>query len=118
MNGLGAYQETAILTQDRGKIVVMLYEGAIKFLKVAISEIEEGNIEGRHTNICKAMDILAELDNSLNVEAGGEVGENLRRLYNYCLTQLTQANINSDVDAIQDVIEILDELNSGWKEIA
>ncbi len=118
MNGIGAYQETAVLTQDKGKLIVMLYEGAIKFLKLSQKDIEEGNYELKNTNINKAWDIINELNASLDMEAGGEISENLRKLYSFMLTHLSSANFKNDSQTVQEVIDMLSELKVGWETIA
>ena len=117
MNGLGAYQETAVLTQDKGKLIVMLYEGAIKFLKLSLNEIEAGNHEARNTYINKGWDIINELNVSLDMEGGGEISENLRKLYSFMLSHLSRANINNDSQGVQEVIDMLVELKQGWEAI-
>ncbi|MCD4832148.1 MAG: flagellar export chaperone FliS [Anaerohalosphaeraceae bacterium] len=118
MQGVNIYQEVAITSQSRGRIVVMLYEGAIKFLKLAINEIKLGNSETKGNYINKAVDIIAELNAVLDMETGGEVAVNLRKLYIFMNTHLSQANAEQSSEMIDDVIRILEELNRGWKEIA
>lgn len=117
MNGIGLYQENAVLTQDRGRLIVMLYDGAIKFLKLAIRDIQAQDWAGKGVNIQKAINIITELNTVLDVEAGGEIAENLRSLYSFMIKHLTQANIKKDIQMVQDVIKCLDELNQGWKAI-
>ncbi|MHC4075679.1 MAG: flagellar export chaperone FliS [Planctomycetota bacterium] len=117
MKGVETYQETSVTTQNKGKIVVMLYDGAIKFLKMAIKEIEAGNAEEKGKYISKAIDILFELNAVLDTEAGGEVAENLRKLYLFMGRHLTEANTEQDIGKINEVIKLLEELNQGWKVI-
>ena len=117
MNGLGAYQETAVTTQTRGRLVVLLYEGAIKFLKLSIREIEAQNWGEKGKHIVRAIDIINELNTVLDMEAGGEIAMNLRRLYAFMIRHLGQANIKRDPKMVQEVISILEELNDGWKAI-
>ena len=118
MNGLETYKEVTITTQGKGRLVVMLYEGAIKSLKQAIHEIEAGNVEARWNNIKKAMDIIEELDAVLNMEAGGEIAANLHKLYRFMVSHLNAANVKKSTPMINEVIALLDELNQGWKAIA
>lgn len=117
MKGLDTYQEIAITTQNRGRLVVMLYDGAIKFLKLAISELDAGNMDVKGHYINKALDIIHELNTVLDMEAGGEVAMNLRKLYLFMIRQLHAANIKKDPKIINEVITLLDELNQGWKAI-
>ena len=117
MTGVETYQETAVITQNKGKLVVMLYEGAIKFLKMAIREIESKNPEAKGKYISKATDILFELNTVLDMETGGEVAINLRKLYLFMGQHLSEANAKQDIGKIQEVIKLLEELNQGWKAI-
>ncbi len=117
MKGFETYQETTVTTQSKGKLVVMLYDGAIKFLKMAIKEIEAKNPETKGKYISKAIDILFELNTVLDMEAGGEVSTNLRKLYLFMSQHLTKANAKQDIGMIEEVIKLLEELNQGWKAI-
>jgi flagellar secretion chaperone FliS len=118
MNGLDAYQTNTIATQSKGRLVVMLYDGAIKFLKMAIKEMEAKNYEAKGRYIAKAQDIIWELNNVLNVEEGGDIAKNLRSLYLYMNRRLNQANIKVDQEIVKEVISLLETLNKSWKTIA
>lgn len=115
MNGFNTYQETAVMTQGRGRLVVMLYDGAIRFLRQAIQDIQRQDFASKGKNIAKAQDIIFELNTVLDMEQGGEVSKNLRSLYNFMQRHLSQANIKKDIQMIQEVIGLLDELNQGWR---
>jgi len=118
MNGLEAYQATAVTTQSKGRLVVLLYEGAIKFLHQAIARLEVNDYEGKGRYIGKAQSIINELNAVLDMDAGGEVAGNLRRLYAFMNRYLLEANIQRDPQMIREVIRILEDLNQGWKAIA
>jgi len=117
MNGFNVYQETAVSTQNRGRLIVMLYDGAIKFLRQALDDLRRGDMvaKGRHIN--KAQDILFELNTVLDMEKGGQIAQNLRALYNFMQRHLTQANIRKDSKMIEEVIALLEELNQSWRAI-
>lgn len=115
MNAIRAYQENAIVTQPRGRIVVLLYEGAIKFLRQAQKELAAGNLAAKGEYIHKATAILNELDGCLDMDSGGQIAQNLRQLYHFMIQHLTEANIHRDTKRIQSVIQCLTELNEGWK---
>jgi flagellar secretion chaperone FliS len=117
MNGINAYQETAISTQSRGRLIVLLYDGAIKFLKLAIKELEAGNHTAKGQYINRAADILRELDAVLDMDSGGEIAQNLRQLYLFMSRRLWQANVKRDPQIIREVITLLEELNQSWKTI-
>jgi len=117
MKGTETYQETAVTTQTKGKLIVMLYDGAIKFLKLAIKEIEADNAEEKGRYISRAIDIIFELNTVLDMDAGGEVATNLRKLYLFMGRHLTEANTKQDIGKIEEVIKLLEELNQSWKTI-
>lgn len=117
MNGITAYQDNAVTTQSKGRLIVMLYEGAIKFLRLAIREIENNNYEAKGRYINKAIDIINELNVVLDMDAGGGIAGNLRKLYIFMINRLSQANIQCDPQQIRDVIKLMEELNKSWKAI-
>ena len=117
MDGIDAYKEHAVSTQSGGRLIVLLYEGAIKFLNQAIEQLEAGNHVEKGNYIGKARAIIDELDLNLEMEAGGEVAESLRKLYDFMRRHLIQANLKRDPQRIRDVIALLRDLNEGWKAI-
>jgi flagellar protein FliS len=118
MNGFAAYQDTAVTTQSKGRLIVLLYEGAIKFLKLAIKELEAQDFAEKGRYINRAQDIINELNAVLDVDAGGEIATNLRSLYTFMNTRLSEANSKRDPEMIREVINLLEELNQSWKAIA
>lgn len=115
---LGAYRETAVATQSPGRLIVLLYDGAVKFLNLALTELEKGNYAQKGQYISKAQAIIAELNNVLDMECGGEIAKDLRKLYLFMLRHLTRGNIERDPVAIKEVIEQLESLNEGWRAIS
>ena len=118
MNGISAYQDSSVTTQSKGRLIVMLYEGAIKFMKLAIKEIEAGNHEAKGQYLNKAQGIINELNVVLDMDAGGEMAINLRKLYSFISKRLSEANIKRDPQIIREVIKLMEELNQSWKAIA
>jgi flagellar protein FliS len=118
MRGIAAYQDSAVTTQSKGRLIVLLYDGAIKFMKLAIKELEADNFEAKGRYINKAKDIINELNAVLDMNAGGEVAANLRKLYLYMDNRLSEANIKRDPKMIQEVIELMEQLNNSWRAIA
>jgi flagellar secretion chaperone FliS len=112
------YVETSITTQQRGKLIVMLYDGAIKFLRVARQKLREGDCALKGVYIGKAQDIVAELNGCLNVEAAPQIATDLRALYNFLYRHLNEANIERSEQKIDDCIRILEELRETWREVA
>lgn len=113
-----AYMKTHVTTTTPGHLVVMLYDGAITFLEQAKEEIQSKNYAKKGILISQALDIIAELDSSLNTEKGGEIAQNLHRLYMYCNTRLLQANLKMDTGLVDEVIGILSSFRSAFSEIS
>lgn len=118
MNAATIYKETAITTQNQGQIIVMLYDGAINFMRKAQQCIDTRDIAGRNQYINKTRDIIFELNTSLNLEQGGHVAQNLRSLYNFIWRYLGDANMKNDPKMLQKVINMMEELGGAWKKIA
>ena len=118
MNGIKTYQDTAVTTQSRGRLIVLLYEGAIKFMKLAIKELEANNYEAKGRYINKAQDILNELNAVLDMDAGGAIASNLRKLYVFMNRRLSEANVKRDPQMIREVIGLMEEMNQSWKAIS
>jgi flagellar secretion chaperone FliS len=117
-----AYQAQAVLTASPGQLVLMLYDGALRFLGHARSALESSEetpkrIEIINTNLIKAQNILAELQAGLNHEAGGDHAANLDRLYEYYLRRLFQANMKKNVEPVIEVEALVRQLRDGWAEM-
>jgi len=118
MNAAAIYQETAVTTQNRKKLIVLLYDGAINFLKTASDCMDHNDIEGRSHNIGRARDIIFELNSSLNLELGGAISQNLRALYNFIWRTLGEVNVQNDSDKLEVVIRMLTDLRQSWYQIS
>ena len=114
--GINQYKKTSVQSASREKLLLMLYEGAIKFTKKAIIATENKDIPGRCENITRSYDIVLELMNTLDFNVGGEVAENLEQLYMFITDELTRANITGNADHLRNVLKILETLYSGWSE--
>ena len=110
------YKKASVESASREKLLLMLYEGAIKFTKRAIIAAENGDVAGRCENISRSYDIVLELMNTLDFKVGGEVAENLEQLYMFITDELTRANITGKSDHLKNVLKILETLYDGWKE--
>lgn len=116
MEGYRNYKEVEIETASGLKLVVMLYNGAIKFLNLAIDGIKQRKLDVANNNIIKAQDIVTELISSLNFDAG-EIAHNLYSLYLYINRRLLEANIQKNTEILQEVIKLLTNLKSAWDEL-
>jgi flagellar protein FliS len=118
MKGISAYKDASVSTQSKGRLIVLLYDGAIKFMKLAIKELEAKNYEAKGQYIGRAQDIINELNAVLDVDNGGEIAGNLRSLYSFMNRRLAEANAKRDPQMIREVITLMEELNESWKIIA
>lgn len=110
------YQESTLETASQGKLLLMLYDGAIRFLTQASAAMEAKNWQDSHNFILKAEDVITELMACLRMEAGGEIAFNLYRLYEYMNWRLIQANIKRDQSMVLEVQSRLRELREAWVE--
>ncbi len=116
MNGYNQYQTNQIATASREQILLMLYDGAIRFCKQAKTSIKEKNMADKGKFIGKAMAIITEFSNTLDHEIGGEISQNLDALYTFMLKELTTANVNNDPKPIDTTCNMLCELRATWAE--
>jgi flagellar protein FliS len=118
MNGLSVYRENSITTQNKEKIIVLLYEGAMKFLKQSIVAMEANDYLAKGNHIVKAQEIIFELNMCLDMEVGGQISDNLRSLYNFMYKRLGVANRRCDAEIVREVIGLLKHLHAGWSHVA
>ncbi len=117
-NPYDQYKQTEINTANQGKLIVMLYDGAIKFLNIAHENMNPKTYDIVNSNILKAQDIITELLLSLNTKDGGEISNSLFNLYIYFKKRLLEANIQKDTAIIDEVVGHLKELRDAWNKIA
>jgi flagellar protein FliS len=115
-NAYEKYKTTSVQSASREKLLLMLYEGAIRFIKQAILAIDRKDIAERGMNIGRAFDIVNELNNTLNHEAGGEIAKNLEQLYMFVTEQLTKSNATGQKAPLEEALKVLETLYSGWRE--
>lgn len=110
------YKRNQIETATPEEILIMLYEGAIRFLVLTQKAKAENNVEKFHQNIIKAQHIISEFMESLDMEIGGDMAVNLYQLYEYLHYRLVQANIKKEVAMVDEVLEHLRSLKATWEE--
>ena len=116
-----SYKAVAAQTAPPGQLVVMLYDGAIRFLDCALAGFQHDDPkefnETINNNIIRAQEIINELDGSLDVIQGGELAATLRRLYHYMDVQLTHSNARKSPEEIRDALHRLSILRDAWREM-
>lgn len=114
--GYEQYRQTAVQTAPPEQLVIMLYDGAIRFLEQAKAALLQG--EDASAPASRAQEIIVELASSLNHEVGGEIASNLARLYDFWLQWLIQAQVKRDTAKIDEVLVMVRELREAWGSIA
>src|SRR4030042_5376974 len=117
-NPFNEYKKTQIATANQGKLIVMLYDGAIKFLNIAVENMSPQTYDIVNTNILKAQDIITELLLSLNMQEGGEISQNLFNIYMYFKRTLLEANIQKNAEIIKGTLKLLKDLRDAWDKIS
>jgi flagellar protein FliS len=105
-----------VTTASPEKILLMLYDGAISFSRMAQDRMEKRDVGGKGMYVGKALAIVTELMNTLNHDACSAVTRDLQRLYLYVIGELTKANFNDDSTSLGNAINILSHLRDTWTE--
>ena len=119
-NPYAEYKKTQIETATPEQLILMLYDGAIKFLvqaKIKINNKDPKKIEECNNSLIRAQDIIYELIKSLDMERGGDIAQNLFSLYEFMLHQLMQANMDKDPKPITVVLTMIKDLRDTWTEV-
>ncbi len=112
-----AYFQTKVNTTDQGHLLIMLYDGALKYLQQARDKMLAKDYAAKGVLISKVIDIVNELASSLNMEKGGSLSVNLNNLYILCTARLLQANMKMNIECLDSVVKILSGLRSAYAEI-
>ena len=113
-----AYRANAIMTAPAGQLVVMLYDGARRFLRQGSAAMAEREIPLAHNKLTRAEDIIRHLRNTLDLEQGGQVADRLQAIYTFSLARLREARIQQDPRKVDDVDDMLGRLRQSWSAIA
>jgi flagellar secretion chaperone FliS len=115
---MNQYQNNQVQTASPEKILIMLYDGAIRFTRQAMLAIDAGNKSVQGEKISRVIAIVSEFSNTLDHEIGGEIATELDALYTFMIRELTQANLKGDRKALETVDELLSGLRETWVEAA
>ena len=113
--GYAAYGNSKILTASPAELTLMLYDGAIKFVNIAIVAIEKKDIEKAHNNIMKAENIIIEFQSTLDHKY--PVAKDFDTVYTYLLQRLRDANLKKDKEILEEVLGHLRTMRDTWKEV-
>ena len=117
-NAAQAYRRTQAEAGTPLELVVMLYDGALRFLAQAQDAMAQRDIKARHIALDKTLAIIGHLQSTLDTERGGALAEELDRLYAYMLSRLLEGAAHSDPKALAEVTRLLANLRDAWHTIA
>ena len=111
-----AYKRADVETASQGKLIVMMFNGAIQRAEEAKRQLEKDDKESVHNNLIRAQDIISELRGALNMQTG-EIADNLDRIYEYFQHLLIRANIRKNSEPIDECIELMVRIRDTWREL-
>lgn len=114
-NPYAAYANSKIMTASPAELILMLYDGAIKFCNLAVAAVENNEIEKAHINIMKVERIVEEFQMSLDHKY--PVAKDFDNVYRYLIQRLQEANLKKDVEILQEVLKHLRTMRETWKEV-
>lgn len=114
-NPYAAYQQNSVTTASPGEVTLMLYNGCLKFMKLAGQAIENKDYENKNINIQKAQKIITELMVTLNMDV--EISKNMIIMYEYINHRLTEANVKNDRSILEEVEGLVVEFRDTWKQV-
>ncbi len=109
------YMRNKILTASPGELTLMLYEGSIRFINIAIKAIEDKDLGKAHDNIRKAEDVISELQSTLNYKYA--VANDFNNIYVYVKQRLVDGNIGKDIEILEEAATHMRSLRDTWKEV-
>jgi flagellar secretion chaperone FliS len=114
-NPYQAYQQNSVNTASPGELTLMLYNGCLKFMKLARTAIEQKDIETKNENLLKAQKIIQELMVTLNMDV--EVSKTMMVMYDYINRRLIEVNIKNDLTILDEVEGYVTEFRDTWKQV-
>jgi flagellar secretion chaperone FliS len=119
-NPVNAYKETQSKTATPGRLVILLYDEAIKCLNSAIEKLKKKakKLDEINNSVVKAQDVISELMASLDFDKGGEIAKNLFSLYTFMNKELLHANIKKDHEPMEKIVKMLIDLRTAWIEVS
>ncbi|MCR5324658.1 MAG: flagellar export chaperone FliS [Lachnospiraceae bacterium] len=110
-----AYKNNSIQTASPAELTLMLYDGCIKFINIALGALENNDIAKVNTNIVKAENIIVEFRSTLDFKY--PVAQDFDRVYDWIYRRLVEANIKKDAEILEDALRLVREMRDTWKEV-
>lgn len=116
-SSIDQYRKSSVSSASPLQLVVMLYDGALRFMEAGKHAMQKRDVFAQNENITKAQRIISELLSTLDLDQGGEVASNLLSIYTYVYDRLVEANIEDKPEVIDECMTILSELRESWVAI-
>ena len=117
-NAVAEYRKTQVLNASGVEVIVLLYDAALQSMRLAQDSIRGNNQADKARFLGRALNIVGELANVLDMERGGEIAATLRRLYDYVLHELSQTNLKNDPKRLDGPIRCMTTLREAWEQLA
>lgn len=117
-NPHAAYKQASVDTATPEKLLIMLFNGGIKFLHQGEQALEQRDYTIANLSLIKVQDILTELIDTLDMERGGEISQNLYNLYVFYRNEVINANINKDFARLKPVLDFFTVFRDTWIQAA
>jgi len=115
MKAYQTYQQNSVNTASGGELTLMLYNGARKFLKQAMKDMENNDYETKNINIQKGQNIIQEL--LITLDSNVELSKQMAPIYEFMLVHLREANMENNPEKLNDVLELVTEFRDTWKQV-
>lgn len=108
------YRQNAVKSVSPGELTLMLYDGLVKFIRLAAMSIENGDLKVSHNHMLRSQEILAHLNETLDFQY--EISKNLSLLYDYMIRRLMEANVKKDSNIAGEVLMLAEDLRETWRK--
>lgn len=115
--GAQAYRQNAVMGASPVQLVVMMYDGALRFMEEGKRAMAAKDLDTQNTKLQRAQKIVVELMSTLNIQQGGDIARNLLGLYTFVVNELVEGNINDDPSRIENAMKTMSELREGWARL-
>ncbi|MCY6353965.1 flagellar export chaperone FliS [Clostridium sp. ZS2-4] len=115
-NAYNAYKQNSINYASKEQLLLMLVDGAVKYIKIGRQAILDKDISKAHNSIIRTQDIFYELMATLDVDQAGAWGQQLMSIYEFIVRRLTEANIKKDVNIIDEILPLIEDIRHTWNE--
>jgi flagellar protein FliS len=113
----GVYQQAQVATADRGRLLILMFDGGLRFLAQAESGLKNERLDEFSSQLARAQAVIAELLHTLDHKAGGEIAAQLERLYRFMLDHLVEANLQKSVRHVEQVRRVLSIIADAYREV-